>query len=502
MVMGNGYGAQAIFDPGSVQWVLQPRGGRPKRGPQNFEHSVRQGIRLEKYGHVLGGHAELLKGIFPDGVARLWGASPCDTPWHVKAVCIRDQKVGDEVLFYDKGKFIAKARILGLLQNRELAAAVWGAEEGQKTWEHVMALGDIVEFDVPAAPLLRELVNRDDLRSLTLIPAASRQRHLGLLNNLLAGEEVKAPQPSAAKKTKSAPPMRRDELLHALGTLDAGISEQEATRDVSLTLLWAIGRLASGQSRLVPRDVCAKELGPLLLDFGVGDVNFTLEHTLGHLRRTGLWEAETEDTVGLKTEVARLLQKPLTRAEAIGLLRGFYLSGVDQEELLERVGLAGYANASGEPGDETNGQQTGEEASEGRGRRQVNGSRPDRDPRLAEEVKRIYEHQCQICGEALETRFSHYSEAAHIQGVGSPHEGPDKLSNLLCLCPNHHVQFDKLFLFIDEDWNVRRSRDGKHLWTLRRDPKHHLDEKHVEYHRGLCGRGTYEELLNRGDEQI
>ncbi|MCX5184252.1 HNH endonuclease [Streptomyces sp. NBC_00268] len=491
MAMGNGYGAETIFDPGSVQWVLQPRGGRPKRGPQNFEHSVRQGIRLAEYEHVLGEHAELLKGIYPDGVARLWGASPCETPGHVKAVAIRDQKVGDEVLFYALGKFIAKARILGLLRNRELAAAVWGAEEGQKTWEHVMALGDIVEFDVPAAPLLRELVNRDDLRSLTLVSATSRQRHLGLLNNLLGGQELKGRQPSEAKRAASAPPMRRDELLHALGTLDTGISEQEATRDVSLTLLWAIGRLASGQSRLVPRDVCAKEIGPLLLDFGVRDVNVTLEHTLGCLHRTGLWEAEAKDTGGLKREAARLLQKPLTRAEAIGLLCGSYLPDVDQGELLERVGLAGYANASGAPGDETNGRQTGEAAAEGRGRRQVNGSRPDRDPRLAEEVKLLYKHQCQICGERLETRFSHYSEAAHIQGIGRPHEGPDDLSNLLCLCPNHHVQFDKLFLFIDRDWNVRRSRDGKLLRTLIRDPGHNIDDKCVEYHRGLCGRSTY-----------
>lgn len=491
--MGNGYGAEAIFDPDLVQWVLQPRGQRSKRGPQHFEHSVRQGIRLADYEHVLGEHAELLKGIFPDGVARLWGATSCETPGHAKAVAIRGQKVGDEVLFYGEGNFIAKARILGLLRSHQLAAAVWGVDEDQKAWEHVMALGDIVEYDVPvpAASLLLELVKNKTLRSLTLVSAFERRRHLGLLNNLLGEHASQTRRPSKAKRAASVTRMRRDELLHALGTLDAGLPEKRRTRDVSLALLWAIGRSASGHS-LMPEDVCRNEVGPLLLDFGSRDVNFTLEHTFRHLRSTGLWESAG----GLQREAARLLRKPLTRAEAIGLLCSSYLQDVDQEELLERVGLAGYGNASGTLADEAAEGENEETPSGGRRRRQVNGSRADRDPRLAEEIKSLYQHQCQICGERLETRFSHYSEAAHIQGVGMPHDGPDALSNLLCLCPNHHVQFDKLFLFIDEDWNVRQSRDGKFFKSLIRSPRHAIDEKCVEYHRGLCGRGAYSVDLN------
>lgn len=73
-----------------------------------------------------------------------------------------------------EGNFIAKARILGLLRSHQLAAAVWGVDEDQKAWEHVMALGDIVEFDVPvpAASLLLELVKNKTLRSLTLVSRA------------------------------------------------------------------------------------------------------------------------------------------------------------------------------------------------------------------------------------------------------------------------------------------------------------------------------------------
>lgn len=35
-----------------------------------------------------------------------------------------------------------------------------------------------------------------------------------------------------------------------------------------------------------------------------------------------------------------------------------------------------------------------------------------------------------------------YAEAAHIRPLGRPHNGPDICSNILCLCPNHHVLFD------------------------------------------------------------
>ena len=38
---------------------------------------------------------------------------------------------------------------------------------------------------------------------------------------------------------------------------------------------------------------------------------------------------------------------------------------------------------------------------------------------------------------------------AHIQGLGRPHNGPDIIENMLCLCPNHHDQFDNYSYHID-----------------------------------------------------
>lgn len=479
------------------------------RGPQHFDHSVRRGIRLSRYERVLGAHAEALNRIFPDGVARLWGSTPTQQTGNAKAVALRDRKVGDEVLFYAQNTFVAKARILGLLRNRDLAREVWGAdEETQSTWEHIMALGDVVEFQVPAQPILTALAITPPLRSLTLVTAGERRRHLGLLDGAVRARASAEGQPSPSRPA-SAPEQRmsRGDLLHALATLDADAPDERRTRHGSLTLLWAIGQLLSGQDRLASSEVYERQLTPILEEFGSPGVAVSLESSFRHLRGTRLWEVqgreqrdadpvsvaaslESGSRAGFGLEAARLLRQPLARAEAIGLLCATYFEDVDQEDLLERVGLAGYAHAAGEEERDGDRDDRGGSAHRG-GRRQVTVSRLDRDQRLVDRIKLIHRHQCQMCGLRLETRFSHYSEAAHIRGLGSPHNGPDEISNLLCLCPNHHVQFDALAIFIDADWNVRRSRDGEPVYTLRRSPEHHIDEQHVAYHRGLCGGSRY-----------
>ncbi|WP_234320090.1 HNH endonuclease [Streptomyces sp. SBT349] len=519
--MGNADGTQPIFDVGAaegageadgsaeseaVQWVLQPRGGAKKGGRRHFMHSVREGIHLSGYESALGADTGELKRIFPGGVAKLWGSTPTSQTRNAKAVALRDRKVGDEVLFYAEKKFIARARILGLFRNRDLAAAVWGIDaEEQNTWEHIMALGDVVEFDVPAGPLLDALAITPPLRGLTLVSAALRSQHLGLLNRLLNGQSPAGGRlSSGAVPTATGKSLGRGDLLRTLGTLDVGVPDERQRRHEVLALLWAIGRLLSGRDRMASWGAFRSQLVPILHEFGALDDGLSAEYPFRNLCGSGLWEvvgaergesdlaptaasAEPEAArAGLRVEAATLLRQPLTRAEAIGLLCNTYLGDVDQYELLERVGLVGYAHAGGV--EQEGERRSGRGRSTGRGgRRQATVLRPDRDQRLVERVKLLHLHQCQVCGLRLETRFSHYSEAAHIRGLGRPHDGPDEMANLLCLCPNHHVQFDTLAIFIDQQWNVRRSKDGASISSLRRHPEHAIGQEYVEYHRGLCG---------------
>ncbi|RSM45491.1 hypothetical protein DMA12_13590 [Amycolatopsis balhimycina DSM 5908] len=118
-------------------------------------------------------------------------------------------------------------------------------------------------------------------------------------------------------------------------------------------------------------------------------------------------------------------------------------------------------------------------------RRAVNGSRVSRSAEVANSVKKLYDHTCQICGNRLEVSGRGYSEGAHIQPVSGGHDGPDVPENMLCLCPNCHVQFDYGAIIIHEDYTL--TCNGEPVGELRRSPAHRIDKMHLAYH---CQRFT------------
>ncbi len=72
-------------------------------------------------------------------------------------------------------------------------------------------------------------------------------------------------------------------------------------------------------------------------------------------------------------------------------------------------------------------------------------SRIVRDTQLSRRVKTLHEHKCQIltCEYTIVLADgSHYAEGHHVQPLGEPHNGPDILENIVCLCPNHHAACD------------------------------------------------------------
>lgn len=66
-----------------------------------------------------------------------------------------------------------------------------------------------------------------------------------------------------------------------------------------------------------------------------------------------------------------------------------------------------------------------------------------RDTALARQVKQLHNYECQLCGHTIVlTNGSRYAEAHHIRPLGEPHNGPDVIENIICLCPNHHAELD------------------------------------------------------------
>ena len=109
-----------------------------------------------------------------------------------------------------------------------------------------------------------------------------------------------------------------------------------------------------------------------------------------------------------------------------------------------------------------------------------------RDRRKAAALKRHYNNACQFCDTQLQVGDGQlYSEAAHIKGLGEPHNGPDIESNMLVLCPNHHLQFDRGVLRlrkIGDDYKIesavaRDPLNGKWIMLT-----HKLEYEYVSYH--------------------
>ncbi|WP_438423196.1 YDG/SRA domain-containing protein [Aquimarina macrocephali] len=106
-----------------------------------------------------------------------------------------------------------------------------------------------------------------------------------------------------------------------------------------------------------------------------------------------------------------------------------------------------------------------------------------RDSKIALSVKQLYNFQCQVCGTAIKTKNGFYAEGAHIRPLGKPHNGDDSVANLLCLCPNHHVMFDKGTFSISDEHLLLGEEKGK----LFVHDKHQIDLNNFKYHRECHG---------------
>ena len=101
-----------------------------------------------------------------------------------------------------------------------------------------------------------------------------------------------------------------------------------------------------------------------------------------------------------------------------------------------------------------------------------------RDSRASKAVKELYDYKCQICSLRITIKDIPYAESAHIRPLGKPHNGPDTIDNLLCLCPNHHVMFDKGIFSIDKDFSLI-GIEG--IFT--KHPDHYIYPDNLKYHR-------------------
>jgi putative restriction endonuclease len=138
-----------------------------------------------------------------------------------------------------------------------------------------------------------------------------------------------------------------------------------------------------------------------------------------------------------------------------------------------------------EDGDTVLNESTGNEVPRGNetpSRRESKITRVVRSNAVGDWVKRLHDFTCQICGTRLETPAGAYAETCHIRPIGRPHNGPDVAENVLCLCPNCHVLFDELSVWVNDDRSL-----GGGAGLLRTNSQHPISTDVLQYHRRMCG---------------
>jgi len=93
-----------------------------------------------------------------------------------------------------------------------------------------------------------------------------------------------------------------------------------------------------------------------------------------------------------------------------------------------------------------------------------------RDTELVRRIKLEHQFKCQICGKTIAlSNDQNYAEGHHIKPLGEPHNGPDVAGNILCVCPNHHVQLDYGAIRLDKN-------------SLKQTSNHRISDEFIQYH--------------------
>jgi len=118
-------------------------------------------------------------------------------------------------------------------------------------------------------------------------------------------------------------------------------------------------------------------------------------------------------------------------------------------------------------------------------RTQITTNRINRDTIISEKLKEIYEYKCQVCGIFLNQPATERGICigAHIKPLGRPHHGPDAMENMLCLCPNHHDQFDAHSFTINSLNMEIIGLKGYIEKRLNVNKKHRIDKDFIDCHK-------------------
>jgi pimeloyl-CoA synthetase len=122
-------------------------------------------------------------------------------------------------------------------------------------------------------------------------------------------------------------------------------------------------------------------------------------------------------------------------------------------------------------------------------RTDVKFSRVYRNLSKATKLKMLYQYNCQICCSSIQINESEkYAESHHMQQLGHPHNGVDDWNNMIVVCPNHHIMFDKGAIAIHPEtlelygFNKNRVVRISNIKTMFKTENHTIRKEYLQYH--------------------
>jgi putative restriction endonuclease len=210
-----------------------------------------------------------------------------------------------------------------------------------------------------------------------------------------------------------------------------------------LLLLIALARLQRGEGRWLPFTEIEEPFRELLGQYGPEGSGKNPHYPFWRLRSDGIWEIPEADALAAtQTSAGDVRLAELRSIDARGGLRADIYEHLRARPELANTLATQILEDAFPPS-------LHESILEAVGFPWVMGGRRRRDPRFREEILRIYERRCAVCGYDGRLGTADLAiEAAHIKWHAAG--GPDTPENGLALCSFHHVALDRGAMSLDD----------------------------------------------------
>ena len=162
---------------------------------ENFEETILKPISINQYKDLIDQNDyEILKRIYPDGMAQVWGITPGKN--NVNVSKWQHLMPGDITLFYREGVYELSAVTTYTLRNPDLSLKLWGIDDKNQTWEYMYFLAETKKIHLPKEEL-NALVGYSENnfpQGFARIKKCSEEQRLAILDNLNLISQVHYPE--------------------------------------------------------------------------------------------------------------------------------------------------------------------------------------------------------------------------------------------------------------------------------------------------------------------